>query len=346
MILCEVRLRRGHMFAGALAGWACALFGVLGGASQTEDRALTPYHVPAFAAAPDARPLTVSSNSLGTFLGVEDEMLLERMRAQTLTKAKLNHGGSSVSFRLEFADGSRAAFKPEQIHPQSVPRKEVAAYRIARLLGLRSVPPATMRRFTKDELLKSLGDESEVQKKRVEAEAIFDEQGSTRGEMSFWIPDIAESFLDDAAYQKLWFDWMKVGNAIPKEREHIMSQLSTLLLFDLLTNNADRFSGGNLKMSPDGQMLYYMDNTFGFQVEPRGHIKCRQAIGKIQKFSRSFVSALRSLSGEQLATAVSHEENILSPAEIEAVMARRSLALSYVDELAQKYGEKNVLVFP
>src|SRR5262249_38228618 len=66
----------------------------------------------------------VASDAAGTFLGMKDELLLDRMRAAEVVKAKLNKGGSSISFRLDFADGSRAAFKPEQTWPQTVPRKE------------------------------------------------------------------------------------------------------------------------------------------------------------------------------------------------------------------------------
>ena len=52
---------------------------------------------------------------------------------------KLNHGGTSLSLRIDFAGGARAAFKPEQTHPQSDPRRrEIAAYRIDRLLWHRT----------------------------------------------------------------------------------------------------------------------------------------------------------------------------------------------------------------
>ena len=90
-------------------------------------------------------PIDVAHEATGTFLGMQDELLLDRMRTAEVAQAKLNKGGSSISFRLDFADGSRAAFKPEQINPQTVPRKEVAAYRINRWLGFNAVPPSTMR---------------------------------------------------------------------------------------------------------------------------------------------------------------------------------------------------------
>ena len=66
---------------------------------------------------------------------MSDELLLERVRNQPIVRFKVNHGGSSMSFRVDFADGSRAAWKPIQTNLQTIPRKEVAAYRLNRLLG-------------------------------------------------------------------------------------------------------------------------------------------------------------------------------------------------------------------
>ena len=70
----------------------------------------------------------VKSDAVGTFLGMKDELLIERMKSAEIVKAKLNKGGSSISFHLYFSDGSAAAFKPEQINPQTVLRKEIEAF--------------------------------------------------------------------------------------------------------------------------------------------------------------------------------------------------------------------------
>ena len=75
-----------------------------------------------------ARPVVLPNNVFGT----PDAELLAPIGITPPVKLKVNHGGTSLSLRLEFADGSRAAFKPEQIHPQSDPRREIAAYRIDR----------------------------------------------------------------------------------------------------------------------------------------------------------------------------------------------------------------------
>jgi hypothetical protein len=277
---------------------------------------------------------------------MKDELLLDRMRSAEVVKAKLNKGGSSISFRLDFADGSRAAFKPEQINPQTVPRKEIAAYRINRLLGMNAVPPATRRTLHRDELIGKLPPEAAFLTTRINAETTFDDEGFTRGEVSYWIPVILDSHLDTLENVLTWWRWMTMGEEIPPDKVDLMAQLSSLLLFDLLTNNSDRFSGGNLMTSPDGKTLFYMDNTFGFQVEPEGHLRCRTYLMRCQKFSRKAVEALRRLDLPSLRAALEAEPGVLTEAEIKAVMARREVGLKYVDGLITQFGVEKVLVFP
>ena len=86
--------------------------------------------------------LDVAPRPPNNVFGSPDDELLAPLGAATVTRIKLNHGGTSLSLRLDFANGARAAFKPEQTHPQSDPRREIAAYRLDRLLGIGRVPPA------------------------------------------------------------------------------------------------------------------------------------------------------------------------------------------------------------
>jgi hypothetical protein len=290
--------------------------------------------------------LEIASDAAGTFLGMKDELLIDRMKAGEIVQAKLNKGGSSISFRLDFADGSRAAFKPEQTNPQTVPRKEIAAYRINRMLGLNRVPPATGRSVHKDDLLGKLPPDAQFLATRIMAETLFDEEGFTRGEASYWIPVILDSHLDTPENQQIWSKWMTVGEEIPTDKIDLMAQLSELLLFDLLTNNSDRFSGGNLMTSKDGRILFFMDNTFGFQLEPEGHVRCRTALMRCQKFGKKMVEALRKMDLPALRAALAPEPGILNEAEQRSVLARRDVALRYVDGLIAQNGADKVLVFP
>ena len=134
-------------------------------------------------------------------------------------------------FRLDFADGSRAAFKPEQINPQTVPRKEIAAYRINRLLGFNAVPPAThAHAATATTWSASCRPRRAFLATRINAETIFDDEGFTRGEVSYWIPVIVDSHLDtlDNVLSLVALDDRRRGDPRPT-RSSLMAQLSSLL---------------------------------------------------------------------------------------------------------------------
>ena len=283
------------------------------------------------------------------FLGMSDELLLARVRSQPISRIKLNKGGSSLSFRVEFADGSRAAFKPAQTNLQTVPRKEVAAYRLNRLLGLGAVPPAIARAVSREDLLAKLHPESAAAIPRIRAETIFNPLGRTAGVFSYWIPEIKDSGLDSGEGLREGALWLAQGTPIPEEKRPLAAQLSDLILFDFLTSNPDRFSGGNIKMSPDGSQLYFMDNTMAFFINTEGHQRNRQILGRTQRFSRHTYRALSRVTVPALERLMSDDndpEDVLTPSEIRAVVARREFAQRHIEELTSFYGEPDVLAFP
>jgi hypothetical protein len=296
---------------------------------------------------PDPR---IALEASGTFMGMSDELLLQRVRTQPIVRFKVNHGGSSLSFRIEFADGSRAAWKPTQTNLQTIPRKEVAAYRLNRLLGLNAVPPAAPRVVSREDILTHLHPESVPLIPRIEAETIFGPGGKTVGTASYWIPVIKDSGFDTPEGQRLAQTWLSQGQRIPADQVDMAAQLSDLAVFDFLTANPDRLSGGNMKMSPDGKQLYYMDNTMSFFVDPTGKQKTRDELMRVQRFSRSTYKALDRISVPTLERVLAEETGtpyeILTPAEIRAVVARRDVVRQYVTVLIGQFGATKVLAFP
>jgi hypothetical protein len=294
--------------------------------------------------------LRVSLESSGTFLGMSDELLLQRVRTQPIVRFKLNHGGSSISFRVEFADGSRAAWKPTQTNTQTIPRKEIAAYRLNRLLGLNAVPPAAPRVVSRDELLGHLHPESLEFVPRIKAETTFGPDGKTVGTASYWIPVIKDSGFDKGDGRQLAETWLEQGQPIPPDQVAMAAQISDLVVFDFLTANPDRYSGGNMKMSPDGKQLFYMDNTMSFFLEPTGTARNREVLFKTQRFSRTLYEALPRITAPTLQRALTEDlptpYEILTPAEVDAVVARRQVVQQYLETLISAYGAKNVLAFP
>ena len=294
--------------------------------------------------------LRVALEASGTFLGMSDELLLERVRTQPIVRFKLNHGGSSLSFRVDFADGSRAAWKPAQTNLQTIPRKEVAAYRLNRLLGMNAVPPAAPRTVSRDELLSHLHPDSLPDLPRIQAETIFGPTGKTVGTASYWIPIIKDSGFDTPAGHKQQQTWLSQGELIPHDQQAMAAQLSDLVVFDFLTSNPDRYSGGNMKMSPDGSQLFFMDNTMAFFIDPEGNKRTRDVLTKTQRFSKSVYEALDRVTAATLEQILAVESGspyeILTSAEIGAVVARRDYVRRYIDSLIADYGSRNVLAFP
>jgi hypothetical protein len=298
----------------------------------------------------DPPPLAIASEPRGTFLGMSDDLLLERVRSQRIVRVKLNSGGTSLSFRVDFADGSRAAFKPAQTNLQTIPRKEVAAYRLNRLLGLNAVPPAAPRTISRDDLLARLHPESLPALPRIRAETIFDLTGKTAGVAMYWIPEVRDSGLDTRLGLAQSRQWLSLGIPLPPGRRSMAAQVSNLIVFDFLTSNPDRYSGGNMKMSRDGERLYFMDNTLAFFLDTNGNAHTRPALMRTQRFSRGLYQALERITMPELERIFSEDRaspyEILTSSEIRAVVARRDAVRRHIDLLAAAHGEKAVLAFP
>ena len=273
-----------------------------------------------------------------------------------VTRAKLNHGGTSLTLRLDFASGARAAFKPEQTHPQSDPRREIAAYRLDRLLGIGHVPPAKSIAVPVDEIVAGV----EPMFRDYTAGRIADEglarNGVLRGEVSWWIPDIKNGKfgphpMDDADGMDLWSSFLQAGAKRPVELRAMLAQIATVVVFDVITDNADRWSGNNTKVSLDNATLYFMDNTLAFSPYTLGHETNLHALMRVQVFPRQLVTRVRALSYEAIAAALAGGDDgglapLLSPIEIRAILARRDHVVEYIDALIAQYGEAAVLAMP
>jgi hypothetical protein len=288
------------------------------------------------------------------FEGVRDDLLVAPLREARVTRVKFNRGGSSISLRLDFENGARAAFKPQQINFQTVPRREVAAYRINRLLGLASVAPAIGRKFKVDDLIAAVDSSYVLHISRLRDEAIV-EDGWISGELSWWIPVILQAKIDGYRVDGLngivtWKRYLTVGNEIPEDDYRMASQISNMVLFDHLINNSDRFTGGNVRASKSGEFLYFMDNTLSFGISSEGHERTIIYLKRSQKFSRSLVQRMRALTFASVKEVLSHDlgpfPELLSDEEIRSLLDRRDYALAYIDELIELHGIDAVLVFP
>lgn len=332
---------------GAVRAWRVA-----GSAVPQADAAT----LPRVAALP--RPeLRVAFDEPATGFRAPDAELLAPLGAAKVARAKANLGGSSLTLRLDFANGARAAFKPEQVHAQSTPRREIAAYRIDRLLEIGRVPPAKSIAIPMTELLDAIAPGA-----RDELGARLRDQATIRngvlaGQLSWWIPAIErarigrELYVDEGEGRARWVSYLQIGARIPAEWRPLVEQLAACVLFDVLIDNSDRWSGNNTQASPDGKVFYIMDNTQSFSLARIGSESSVGALHRISVFPRALVRRIRALTEERLVRALEVTDGaplgaLLLPDEIRAVIQRRNNIMKYIDRLIAAHGEEAVLALP
>jgi hypothetical protein len=350
--------------ASAVAGVSLAAYRTIGAAgdylSAHEAAAATPVKsstAPALEALQEGALRVAAPPIARTVYGEPDELLLAPLGATPVSGVKVNHGGTSLSLRVDFASGARAAFKPQQIHPQSDPKREIAAYRVDRLLGIGHVPPAKPIALRVDDLVAAVEPVYRTYTAdRIAKEAIAHD-GIVRGELSWWIPDIRDVRIgsyrvDEEAGIDLWTSYLQPGANIPADVKPLVEQLATCVLFDILIDNADRWTGNNTKGSLDDKTLYFMDNTLSFSVFTVGHETNLTPLRKINVFPRRLVARMRALTAEQLTAAIALAGDdaglapLLDAEQIQAILARRDHLLRYIDALIAEFGEDAVLALP
>jgi len=157
--------------------------------------------------------------------------------------------------------------------------------------------------------------------------------------------------VDESAGMDLWTGYLSVGTKIPAEMQPMLAQLASCVMFDVVIDNADRWTGNNTKGSVDRKTLYFMDNTLSFSIYTLGHQPNYGALLRIQVFSRSLIARLRTLTQDEVTAAITKGDDgelapLLNPTELRAVIGRRDHIVEYVDKLIAKYGEDAVLAFP
>jgi hypothetical protein len=288
--------------------------------------------------------------------GASDATLLAPLGATPVTRVKINHGGTSLSLRIDFANGARASFKPEQVWPQSDPRREIAAYRMDRLLGIGHVAPAKPIKFTVAELLAATDPQLRTYTTTRLADEGKPKKGELRGMVAWWIPEIRDLWLDGMemhtpeAMTKL-LGYMQIGVKPPTNLRGLVEQFATCIVYDVIIDNSDRWSGSNTKVSPDRSTLFFMDNTLSFSRATHGHDSNLKPLLRMQVFPRGLVKRLRELTLDQVTKALAVDDAIglgplLNGEEIRAIIARRNHVLEHIDRLIAQFGEDAVLALP
>jgi hypothetical protein len=256
-------------------------------------------------------------------------------------------GTTSITFQLDLEGPIDAAFKPEsRSHPRGW-SNEVAAYRVARLLGLDDVPPAIARSVDRAQLRRRFDPDSDETFDDLAPDLTFT-GNELRGAFLFWVLGMLHSDLDTPQGIRRWSAWLAIDGTIPEDQRSIARDLSNMVVFDYLIANRDRWSGGNVRPLESGRLII-RDHNLAFPpvLAETVHLRLLSYLRRVQRFSRTTMVRLLALDRETLRAALAEEgtPSLLDERQLEAVMQRREAILSYVGALIEAHGEASVLAF-
>jgi hypothetical protein len=302
---------------------------------------------PRTAAQPAARPARFVA------LGVEDDAWIARARRAESVRFK-PVGTSSVVFKTTFVGGLEAAFRPRTRAQARGWTNELAAYRIARALGMDQVPPVVARSFARAELQERLDPEF------VDDWISLNDKMTGRGDvvwgsLVYWVPGLRDVDLDTPRGMVSWSGWLAHdGGLLSADETSLAADVGTMVYFDYLIANVDRWSGGNVSADATGRRVIIRDHNLAFLSPlPRAqHERVLAHVRRVERFSRRFVGALRALDEARLRAALAEDTGLpegtvlLDDAQVRELLDRRQTLLSRVAALLDAYGEDEVLALP
>lgn len=243
-------------------------------------------------------------------------------------------GHTSLVVRLEYAEGARAIFRAAYGRGPGRYRGEIAAFRLGEALGLGDrFAPAIPTHFAKSALLERLG---EGDRATFEQQCVTDPDGSVRGALVQWLPGLQTPAFEKEPWLSRWKGWLDGSRPATPEEAPLAAQFSDLVVFDYLTGNFDRWSGGNLGMV--GSALRYIDNDGAFlEPMPLAPLAAsRQRLLATTYFSSALLTRLRALAARDLAQVFGEEapgRPLLPDSTVRGVQARMREVLARMESV-------------
>jgi hypothetical protein len=244
-------------------------------------------------------------------------------------------GHTSVVFKLELSTGRKAVWKPASRRGPVRYKGEIAARRLAVALGLPNVPRVFFRALDAKAAASAAGAGPAPTGELFTKEAIVT-GGVIKGALMPWIDGLAFLALESEPLASEWKRWLRDGEPIPEDKRELARQVSTLVAFDFVTGNWDRWSGGNVGIDKASGTLLYIDNDGAFFDTPpqEGQARNKRLLEGVARFSRSFVARLRELDDAALTRALGEESPavpLLSTKALAGVLERRRQLLALID---------------
>jgi hypothetical protein len=212
-------------------------------------------------------------------------------------------------------------------------------------LGIANVPPAFPRGVPAVEVQNAFrGNGAAFNLLREEAIVEFD--GSIHGAIIPWIENFEELPLESSRWRPRLRAWLgKVGSP-QGEGSELAGQVSTMIVFDHLIANWDRWSGGNVAIDREHNRVLYIDNDGAFREKEAGGARSR--LDELHRFSKAFRQRLAAMDKEAMAKALGTDSDgspLLSSKALTEADTRRRYALDLMEKRISEEGEAAVLIF-
>ena len=287
----------------------------------------------------------------GTRYG-QDFVLAQLSNAQPLSFKPIKSTGGV--FRVRLAGPIDAAWKPVTSGRPLGPAAEVAAYRVARCLGLDNVPPAVWREFPAT-LIRDMRDPEgrgswrELRERLGVAE---DDSTLLGGAAIFWIPQLTDLGLESRRGLQRVGEWLSRKGELPADKRVLAGTLSNMLAFDYLIGNFDRWSGGNVGGDSQQARAYIRDHDLAFpaRMNEKLHRRLWHEVQHAERFSKRFHRALERLRRDCVQKEFARDPlgargRLLLKSQLEGVFDRREALLSHINTLIEQHGAASVLAF-
>jgi hypothetical protein len=273
------------------------------------------------------------------FGAVSEEEILTALRNGPVGGRLRNYGNTSVNIRVDFPGAIDGSFKPSERLHEDHWRGEIAAFRLNQLLGMERVPPAVFRRVPEEELPNG------------SRYGLTFNDGMAHGAMIYWVPVLRASGVGSLESLAFWSARLQAGAPLAEAERERAEEVSSLIVFDFLLVNWDRWNGLNTLQDERGHLVY-RDNNAGFQVPVRStrFARVEQWLHMVQRFSRRMIAAVEALTDDTVRDAMADDADgdtpLLSEEQIIDVIQRKHALLRYVRGLRRQYGDAEVLYFP